>query len=152
MAPVETDVNVHRTPRELAEMADRALDMRPAMRRIVLYLYTVEERQFASKGMRSSDPWAALRPATRRIKRQQHLDPRPMRSSGETQESLTRRSPLQRLVVRRQSLRLGTRSKAAQFTQGGRTGRRQAARVISAITNVDRDVVAMEINDRLMGG
>lgn len=151
MTGVKTEVKTFAASRELRERAARAQDVKPALRRIVVYLYGAEEAQFASRGARSGDPWKTVRPATRRIKRQQRLDPRPMRGTGELQESLTRRGPMQRRIVRKTSLRLGTRSKAAQFTQGRRNGRRQAERIIMAVTAADEAVAVEAIENEIMG-
>jgi hypothetical protein len=95
-------------------LSRRLEDSTPAMHSLVDQLLEVEQERFAGRGVR----WRRLSAATRRIKAQQHLDPRPNVATGALMRSLTTRdAPGQVVRVTPTSLTFGTSVWYAKFAK-----------------------------------
>lgn len=127
--------------RRLLGIAHRAGDMSPAFDQIADLLMDQTRMQFDSEGGHASGGWAALAPATVRLKARRNLDPRILRATGALMGSLTRRGdPNQELDVSGDRLVFRSRLARHRFHQQG-TSRMPARPPLALREDAKRDAV-----------
>ena len=110
----------------LQEIADRGVDMRPALKMVKEVLAEGNQRQFSSRGSYLDEPWPALSPETQRRKAREGVPSLTdtLVASGDLQASLDGgRDSIGR--VTRTSVRVGTKLFYARFAQSGASGSRR---------------------------
>lgn len=105
--------------RKLLAIADRAVDVEPAMRSISDQIMLSERKQFDSQGGYGSGGWEPLAPSTVRTKARRGLDPRILRATGDLAESLTNRGGANLSIPRHDGLDFGSTVPYARFHQQG---------------------------------
>lgn len=134
------------TARLLERLTRRLDDGRPQLLGVVDQLLAAERARFAGRGAR----WRRLAPSTQAKDRQAGRDPRPLVLTGELMRSLTVRGhPQQRIEVRRDVLRFGTRVYYARFHHKGRGG--LPRRTVVGLTRDQKSSVVSELRSLLLG-
>lgn len=115
------DVEVHgltEARAELHRMRERAQDLSPAWRELLVWWARTNVEQFSSKGRRWRTPWPSLATSTKVEKRRSGLLSDPLVRSTRLRGELTRR-PLGVEHVTHNSVDAGTDLPYAKFHQGG---------------------------------
>jgi hypothetical protein len=120
-------------------LADRASDIRPALRKIRDEFADVERQHFASGG---GNRWPPLAAATLRDKRLHGYPARPLVRTGDLLASLTSAPSIEEIRPRR--LRVGTNLYYARFVN--------KRRPLIAVTPEFRRRAVAAVNDHLTGG
>lgn len=130
----------------LREIAERGVDMRPALKNVREVLKEGNQRQFSSHGSYLDEPWPPLSPETERSK-----------GLGSIMDTLVRSGDLQASLeggrdnigrVTRSSVRVGTKLFYARFAQSGAGGGRRGTEPKRPIVGVGR--AEQEASERIL--
>jgi hypothetical protein len=118
----------------ISRLQRRLDDGRPALTGLVDRILYFQRERFEGRGTR----WRKLSPATQRLDRQQHRDPRPLVLTGALMRSLTvRGAPGQLLEITPSQLRFGTRIYYARFHKQGQGVPKRAPAGLTRIQRVE---------------
>jgi phage gpG-like protein len=136
--------------RELLRLSHAAADMRPAGKRFMEYMRSVERSQFDSEGRTGSGGWAPLKPSTVANKAARGLDPRILRATDRLRRSLTNKtSPDHIEEINADSFVFGSRVPYGRYHQKGT--RRMPQRRPVELSERNRRAVVKIIQSHLLG-
>lgn len=151
---IEVTINGSRQMKaKINSMAVRAEHVDPALKKVLIYIFTINRKMFDSQGRRLGGQWKRLTDDWKFRKKREHLDPKILRANLYLMKSVTQfNARYQKVQIANGTLTLTSTLPYARVHQKGYPPRKIPARPYIKVSPNDRKVMRAILTEHILAG